>query len=522
MEKRGFIMKPTALKSIVLQSMIIATTLCLLGPDACAQGPGMPTYDGEFASGNADYSRTYEPNPDGGYTENTYVKDPKGINHLVEIRKFPKGAKKKDTETYHWCSNPYGPNGSTINLTMSVYGGVPHYTKEIIGGDGSKTNYVWDDKEHWVKTAYTPAPSKTPTVEQTPKTTETSQNPPSQTTNGGSLIWIDVGNGHHVLTGPPGWDPITSGNEFHSSVTGRNYAKLSDGTWIDVGNGHHVLTGPPGWDPITSGNEFHSSVTGRNYALVPAPPPPSAQQQPTPTQTVQNTTTPVLTVPGGGPISSRPRREGLYDTEAWSGPYLGGEMVKSWGHVVTTEKVAATGAISNQFNDNHDPFGGGINGGYDWVPWNNKVLVGVGFDLDFPNEEVQHTFASGSYINSTVDVAALVRGRAGYLVMPNLLLYCLAGVSVADQHLQMNLGGATTDEHQPTPGFTAGAGVEWMITTASTGGPRGFLRAPSVFIEYTHTWWSDAELNQPAASPAFNYSWTRESDMVSAGFRVRF
>ncbi|MCX6899482.1 MAG: hypothetical protein NT105_12365 [Verrucomicrobia bacterium] len=203
---------------------------------------------------------------------------------------------------------------------------------------------------------------------------------------------------------------------------------------------------------------------------------------------------------------------------AWSGPYFGGQIVKSNGRVVTTERSAGTGLNTNQFADNHDPFGGGINGGYDWLPCHNKFLVGVGFDADFPDEDVQHSFATGAYLKSTVDFAGLVQARAGYLVMQNLLLYALTGVSVADQHIQMNLGGATTDEDKFTPGFTAGAGVEWMITTAQTGGPVGFLRAPSIFVEYAHTWWADAELNQPAASPAFNYSWTRESDMIRARF----
>jgi hypothetical protein len=58
------------------------------------------------------------------------------------------------------------------------------------------------------------------------------------------------------------------------------------------------------------------------------------------------------------------------------------------------------------------------------------------------------------------------------------------------------------------------------IEIAPAHGPS--LTIPSLFVEYSPVWWSDAHFGTPGASPAFNYSWSRESSTVKAGLRVRF
>lgn len=42
----------------------------------------------------------------------------------------------------------------------------------------------------------------------------------------------------------------------------------------------------------------------------------------------------------------------------------------------------------------------------------------------------------------------------------------------------------------------------------------------SLFAEYHHTWWQDANFNTPAAWPLFNYTFARQDDVVKVGFTV--
>jgi len=82
---------------------------------------------------------------------------------------------------------------------------------------------------------------------------------------------------------PQGADPrefINSApqNQYGNPHTGRNFAKLPDGSWIDSGTGQPVSTFPVGGNPrdfINSApqNQYGNSHTGRNFARVPCPPP---------------------------------------------------------------------------------------------------------------------------------------------------------------------------------------------------------------------------------------------------------
>ena len=204
---------------------------------------------------------------------------------------------------------------------------------------------------------------------------------------------------------------------------------------------------------------------------------------------------------------------------SFTGPFIGAQVVGSWSRVGTMEFLASTGTQTNQFSDSGSGFGGGINGGYNWQPWSNIVIVGVVFDANFLNDMVQHNFAGGNYIGSVVNFTASAQARAGVLATPSLLLYGQTGLSIANQQLKIDFGGPETNESKTTPGFTFGGGAEWML-------PRNivpmFGRSTSLFLDYKHTWWNKATLNMPVASPFFNYTWKRESDLVSLGARFRF
>ncbi len=159
-----------------------------------------------------------------------------------------------------------------------------------------------------------------------------------------------------------------------------------------------------------------------------------------------------------------------------------------------------------------------MNAGYDWqMP--NGILLGGAVDAYFPNDQVSHPFFGGNYLRSTVNFAATFQARAGMLAAPNLLLYAETGLAIGVQDLRINFGGPVSSRTAVTPGYVIGAGAEWRLYD----GPTGLVgQSPSLFLEYSHIWWGDAQFNAPAASPAFNYTWSRESNIVKAGLRVRF
>jgi len=201
-----------------------------------------------------------------------------------------------------------------------------------------------------------------------------------------------------------------------------------------------------------------------------------------------------------------------------TGPFWGAQFVGSSSHVGTTEFFAMTDEQTNHFDDTGNGFGGGVNGGYNWMPWGSNIVTGVVFDANGLNDKVNHTFPGGTFIGSTVNFEASADLRAGVLVTPSTLLSVQTGVSVADQRLQINFGGPITDTTQWTAGYNLGGGAEWMLPANVL--PWG--RSTSLFINYEHTWWDKASLTMPAASPFFNYTWLRQSDAVEVGFRIRF
>jgi hypothetical protein len=281
------------------------------------------------------------------------------------------------------------------------------------------------------------------------------------------------------------------------SVSNTASAQAQAYCWIDAQTGQAVSTAPISGanfvaNPANAGaagtaiidplnpNRASNPRTGRTFIRVPCPPPA--------TQT------------------------------SWTGPYGGAQAIGSWSRVSTNEFLAATGVQTSHLDDSGSGFGGGINGGYNWMPWGGNIVTGVVFDANGLSDKVNHTFPGGTFIGSTVNFEASADVRAGVLTSPNLLLYGQTGVSVADQRLQINFGGPITDTTQWTAGYNLGGGAEWMLPANTL--PWG--RSTSLFVSYDHTWWNKASLTMPAASLPFNYTWLRQSDAVEVGFRIRF
>lgn len=200
---------------------------------------------------------------------------------------------------------------------------------------------------------------------------------------------------------------------------------------------------------------------------------------------------------------------------AHSSAYLGGELVKNWGGVKSTERFATTDVISNQFSDRADPVGGGFLIGYKSAPWANNVMVSPFASFDFLNAPVNHTFPGGSYLGTTANFMGTGGVKIGPQLGGGVWLYGIAGVSVMNETLNINFIPVSSSQSAWVAGGTVGVGGAFQ-----PGFLQGFGHPVSVFAEYQHTWWQSANFNTPAASPFFNYNFARQDDVVKLGFTV--
>ena len=200
---------------------------------------------------------------------------------------------------------------------------------------------------------------------------------------------------------------------------------------------------------------------------------------------------------------------------ASTGLYLGGELVKNWGWVRSTERLAATDVVTNQFSDRADPFGGGVIVGYKFAPWANSIVASPFASFDFMHSSVNHTFPGGSFLGTTANFMGTAGVKIGPQLDMGLWLYGIAGESVLNETLNINFIPVASSTNATVAGATLGLGGAWQPAFL-----QGFGRPVSLFLEYQHTWWQDASFNTPAASPLFNYSFARQDDVVKFGFTV--
>jgi opacity protein-like surface antigen len=106
--------------------------------------------------------------------------------------------------------------------------------------------------------------------------------------------------------------------------------------------------------------------------------------------------------------------------------------------------------------------------------------------------------------------------RAGFVTGPGFYLYGVAGAAFLNHDLNDNFATAAQN-NTTTPGFTAGLGGEYQPSSWQLAG-----HPVSVFAQYQHTWWSNANFNTPASSPAFNYAFRREDDTIKLGVNFYF
>jgi hypothetical protein len=198
-----------------------------------------------------------------------------------------------------------------------------------------------------------------------------------------------------------------------------------------------------------------------------------------------------------------------------TGFYAGGQVALNAGDQEITERLADGGDIANRLVDRDDDVFGGVVAGYNFAPFNNRIVVGPFISFDWGDQTIQHDFAGGTFIGSETDWIATAGLKAGVVVAPGAFLYGLVGGSLLEEQLNIDFGGPVTSQSETVSGVTVGGGGEWRPS-----GLRALGRPVSIFAQYQHTWWEDVALNRPAASPFFSYDFEREDDSVRAGVNI--
>lgn len=194
---------------------------------------------------------------------------------------------------------------------------------------------------------------------------------------------------------------------------------------------------------------------------------------------------------------------------SWAGFYVGGEVGGKWTRDEWTATSLRDGAPTNgavflpidsssptTFATASGRFGGFA--GYNWQ-LASQFVVGIESDWAWANNSASapgfpgcalavctggafaaapSPAAGGDITSVTERWDASIRGRLGFLVVPNLLLYATGGVAWQDQQLNGSCGPVATSlycngQSQPVPaavsltntliGWTLGAGVEWRV-----------------------------------------------------------
>jgi outer membrane immunogenic protein len=215
---------------------------------------------------------------------------------------------------------------------------------------------------------------------------------------------------------------------------------------------------------------------------------------------------------------------------SWTGFYVGGNVGGVWendpGNTNWFEANSPP-TLTNTPQSNSVSSSsviGGIQGGYNWQI--NRWVAGVEADWDWTR--TKYTFCRTTYIfglpcadngsgfltmSGDADWLASVRGRLGFLLGNNLLVYGTAGGALGKTDTSINanclhagcgfsitLLNTTANFSNTKGGWVAGGGLEWMLA------PQWFLRA-----EYLHTDLGSVTntLNLTGSVGLQSASWTR-------------
>jgi outer membrane immunogenic protein len=164
----------------------------------------------------------------------------------------------------------------------------------------------------------------------------------------------------------------------------------------------------------------------------------------------------------------------------WSGVYIGGNLGYSWGRSADTSSLGTPVLFSDTVSSHMD---GVVGGGQIGVNFQTQNWVwGAEADFQGTGQKSNHAFTCPTGVctppfgvvalfpgpalpvttSEQLDWFGTVRGRAGFLVTPKVLLYATGGLAYGQVDSHSTLIGATT-ANNINPGWTVGAGIEGAI-----------------------------------------------------------
>ena len=167
----------------------------------------------------------------------------------------------------------------------------------------------------------------------------------------------------------------------------------------------------------------------------------------------------------------------------WTGFYIGGNIGYSWGRSNDTSTLTnAAGTVLLTSADKSDLNGivGGGQIGYNWQM--QSWVWGLEADIQGTDEKGSRAFSYTSpglncilacgpvttpfALNQKIDWFGTVRGRAGVLLTPKVLLYATGGLAYGEVNSSETVGGplpAAFSSSTTNVGWTVGAGIEGAI-----------------------------------------------------------
>jgi outer membrane immunogenic protein len=174
----------------------------------------------------------------------------------------------------------------------------------------------------------------------------------------------------------------------------------------------------------------------------------------------------------------------------WTGFYVGGNIGYSWGRSSDTSSLtngAGTTLFSSADKTNLDGIVGGGQAGYNWQMQN--WVWGLEADIQGTDEKGSRGFTCPTGIctagtlpagffalvfvipgaavpvslEQKIDWFGTVRGRAGVLVSPKVLLYATGGLAYGEVKSTETIGGFGFSNTDTRVGYTVGAGIEGVI-----------------------------------------------------------
>jgi outer membrane immunogenic protein len=142
----------------------------------------------------------------------------------------------------------------------------------------------------------------------------------------------------------------------------------------------------------------------------------------------------------------------------WTGFYVGIEGGGAWASTQWTRP--STGLSTGNFTGNGWLFGGTL--GYNWQPVGSNFVWGIEGDISWANVDPVTNIATCLGCGTKLQWFGTLRGRVGYTVMPQALLYATGGLAVGGfEHTITSLPGFSNRTTEA--GWTVGGGLEVMI-----------------------------------------------------------